>query len=99
MGMISHEEQSATWVIRMLCLGGVLVTSYLLLLGFGWPSYIFTPIAIMGLPSPILFLIAAFFPSLIRKYRVVRYYLIGCCIASALSWLFEFWWLHHVDAM
>jgi hypothetical protein len=96
---ISPAEQSATWIIRMLCLLGVFVTSCLVLLGFGWPSAIFTPIAIIGLPSPILFLIAIFLPSLVKNHRFLRYYLIGCSAASLFCFLFEYWWVHHINGV
>ena len=88
--------QSGCIIIRLLCLVGVLATVLLLGLGLGWPSAIYTPVAILALPSPLLFLVAIVRPSLIRNHRILRYYLIGCCVASALCWLDEVWWLHHV---
>jgi len=81
--------------IRLLCFGGVLLTAALMELGFCWPS-LFTFIAIPALPSPLLFLVAVVWPPLIRNHRILRFYLIGCCLASVLSWLFEIWWLYHV---
>ena len=80
--------------VRFLCFGGTLVTVFLFLLGFGWPSAIYTPFAILALPSPILFLIAAAYPSLVRNRRGLRYYLVGCCIASALCSIYQIWWDH-----
>ena len=82
--------------IRLLCLGGALITAAVIYLGGIWPGP-FTFVALVALPSPILFLIAAVRPSFIRNHCALRFYLIGCCIASALSWLVEIWWLHHVE--
>jgi len=83
-----------TRAVRFLCFGGTLATVFLFLLGFGWPSAIYTPVAILALPSPILFLIAAAFPSLVRNRQVLRYYLVGCCFASALCSIYQIWWNH-----
>ena len=91
-----HTTKIGSVVIRLLYLGGAWVTLLLLGLGFGWPSAIYTPVAILALPSPILFLVAAVCPSLVQNHPVLRYYLIGCCVASALCWIDEVWWIHHV---
>jgi hypothetical protein len=93
---ITPTAQPSSIGIRLLCLGGALITAAVIYLGGIWPSY-FTFVALVALPSPILFLIAVVRPSLVRNHRALRYYLIGCCIASALSWLVEIWWLHHVE--
>jgi len=93
---ITPSAQTSSIGVRLLCFGGAVVTALLIYLGFCWPSY-FTLVAILALPSPILFLVAVARPKLIRNHRVLRFYLIGCCVASALSWLVEVWWLHHVQ--
>jgi hypothetical protein len=92
---IAPIAQTNSIVIRLLCLGGALVTVALIYLGGIWPSY-FTIVALVALPSPILFLVAVVRTSMIRNHRALRYYLIGCCAASALSWLDEICWLYHV---
>lgn len=77
--------------IRLWCLGGALLTGSLLYLGI-YPS-LFTILAILVLPSPILFLVAVVRPSLFQNHRALRFYLVGCSIAAVLSWLYELWWL------
>jgi hypothetical protein len=89
--------QAGSIGIRLLCLGGALVTAALICLGGIWPSY-YTIVALVALPSPILFLVAVVRPSLVHNHRSLRSYLIGCCIASALSWLDEIWWLHRAGS-
>jgi len=94
--LITPTVRSSSVGLRLLCFGGVLVTLALIYLGGIWPS-LFTLIAIPALPSPLLFLVAIFRPSLIRNHEYLRWYLVGCCIASVLSWLLEVWWLHHIQ--
>jgi len=79
---------------RLLCACGVLVTAALIYLGAIWPS-LYTLIALPTLPSPIIFLVAVFRPSLVQRHRFVRWYLIACCVVSALTWIYDFWWLRH----
>jgi len=79
-------------VARFLYLGGAVLTSTLLLLGFVWPS-IFTLIALLALPSPILFLFGVAKPQFVDSRPLLRKYLIGCAAASVLSWAAEIIWL------
>jgi hypothetical protein len=79
---------------RILCFGGFILTTSLILLGASWPS-IFTPVAIFALPSPILFLVSVIWPSLFRNYQSLKWYLIISVITAALCWIFEIVWLIH----
>lgn len=69
-----------------------MLTSTLLLLGFVWPS-IFTLIALLALPSPILFLFGVAKPQFVDSRPLLRKYLIGCAAVSVLSWAAEIVWL------
>ena len=77
---------------RLLYLGGALLTSTLLFLGFIWPS-IFTFVALLAAPSPVFFLIGVINPRFIQSQPLLRKYLIGCVCAAILSWAVEVVWL------
>jgi hypothetical protein len=92
---ISSAEQTDSVAIRLLFLGGSLITGSLLYLGCIWPSA-FTLFAIAALPSPILFLVGVARPSFVHSHRFLKVYLVGCCVASGLAWVYEVWWLSRV---
>jgi hypothetical protein len=77
--------------IRLIYIAGMLICASLLYLGGIWPS-LFTIFALIALPSPILFLIGAVHPGLIKRRRFLKFYLAACCIIAGLSWLIEIWW-------
>ena len=78
---------------RLLCLVGAVFTASIILLAL-WPG-LFTFVAIPVLPAPFLFLAGVIYPALIHK-RGLRFYLVGSLVIVTLSWIYEFWWLHHV---
>lgn len=78
--------------IRLLSIGGLLVTAGMILLGGVYPSY-FTIIAILVLPAPFAFGALIFRPGLAAKWPKLGIYLAACVAVSAASWLAEFIWL------
>jgi len=88
-------KQTNLAAIRLLCFGGAIITAWLVVLGGIWPS-LYTLVAIPALPSPLLFLVAVFRPSLIRKHPFLRFYLIACVVAAGLCSLYDIWWLSHL---
>jgi hypothetical protein len=88
-------RQSYSIGTRLLCLVGAVFTASIILLAL-YPG-LFTFVAIPVLPAPFLFLAAVIYPALIHKQRL-RFYLVGSLVIVTLSWIYEFWWLHHVGA-
>ena len=89
------SRQSYLIGTRLLCLIGAVLTASIILLAL-WPG-LFTFVAVAVFPSPFLFLVAVIFPTMLRRDGL-RFYFVACLILVALSWVFEFWWLHHVGA-
>jgi hypothetical protein len=76
-------------LIRILSLGGFLLTACMILLGGVYPSY-FTIIAIPVLPAPFAFGTLLFRPALALKWPRLRVYLAASVAISAASILAEF---------
>jgi hypothetical protein len=77
--------------IRLLSLGGLLITVAMILLGAIYPSY-FTIIAILLIPAPFGFGALVFRPGLASKWPKMCIYLAGCVAVAAASLLTEFIW-------
>jgi hypothetical protein len=78
--------------IRLLSLGGLLVTTSMILLGAVWPSY-YTIVAIPVIPAPFAFGALIYQPGLASKWPKMCIYLAACVAVAAFSWLTEFIWL------
>jgi len=78
--------------VRLLSLGGLLITVAMVVLGAIWPSY-FTIVAIPVTPAPLTFGAFLFRPELASKWPKVCVYLAVCVAISAASLLVEFVWL------
>ena len=77
---------------RLLSIGGLLVTTGMIVLGGVYPSY-FTIIAIPVIPAPFAFGALIFRPELASKWPKMGIYLAASVAVSAASWLAEFIWL------
>jgi hypothetical protein len=78
--------------VRLISVGGLLLTAAMILLGGIYPSY-FTIVAIPVLPAPFAFGALMFRPELASKWPKMGIYLAACVAISAISWLAEFVWL------
>ena len=85
-------EANNSFAVRWLCFVGAIVTASLIWLGGMWPSA-FTVVALVALPSPLLFLVAVVQPAFIQNRRVLRIYLMACCLAAIACWIYEVAWL------
>jgi hypothetical protein len=78
--------------VRLLSLGGLLITAAMILLGGIYPSY-FTIIAIPVIPAPIAFGALIFRPELASKWHKTGIYLVVSILVSLACWLTELAWL------
>ncbi len=60
---------------------GFTVSLSMVLFGMSWPGYL-TPIALLAIPSPIMFLVSVVYPGKIRKNKYISLYLLSCVILS-----------------
>jgi len=74
---------------------GALLTTALIFLGASWPS-LFSIFALLAIPAPGIFVIAAVKPQILTDMRIVRFYLWACVILSIGSWVAEILWLTKV---
>lgn len=78
--------------IRLLYVVGAILTTALIVLGALWPT-LFSIFALLAIPAPGIFIIAAVKPHILTDMRVVRFYLWACVILSIGSWVAEILWL------
>ena len=88
----STVENASDDALRFAALVGTLATLALLYLGFIWIS-VFTFVALVALPSPLILAAAIFRPSILRRHPLLRGYVALCVALAVASWVFEFVWL------
>lgn len=73
-------------------IAGALLTAALIFLGALWPT-LFSVFAVIAIPAPGIFVIAAVKPQTVSKIRFVRFYLWVCVLLSIGSWIAQISWL------
>jgi hypothetical protein len=78
--------------VRLLYIVGALVTTALIFLGALLPT-LFSIFALLAIPAPGIFVIAAIKPEVLAELRMVRVYLWICVALSIGSWVAQISWM------
>ena len=89
--VLSFHADAGGARLRVLSGLGLLASAAGVFLGGIWPSA-YTPVAILILPAPFIFIFAAIRPAAVWKRSNLRFYLHLCVIASGLMWVFQVLW-------